>query len=145
MSYIMPSDPSPHRALIASDRPMSGWSVLPPAGRMNARTADRAEARLQEMDRLAATRRCGERLHHRVRDHHTGTDAQGHRHRGYPDRVDRDPPRQYRAGGDLRMLRVLYADLLRLFCTANDRQEARALSHRSALQLHIVFDRPQYL
>src|SRR3954471_7992799 len=121
MSYIMPSDRSPFRALIAPDRPMSGPVGLAPAGRMNARTAARAEARLQEMDRLATARHCGERVHHRLRDHDACAHSQTHRYRRHPDRVDRDSPGQYRAGGDLRRLRVLYADVLRLFCTANDR------------------------
>src|SRR4051812_40725289 len=135
--------PSDRRHLWQRSRPSANGRIrLALAGRMNARTAARAETRLQEMDRLATTRDRRERDDHRLRGHHATADPEGHRYRCHPDRVDRDSARAYRAGRDLRALSVLYADPLRFFCTANDRQETRALSHRSTLQLHVLFDRP---
>src|SRR6266702_7551310 len=110
----MPSDRRPLLATVAPDWPVARSGGFAPAGRMNARTAARAETRLEEMDRLATARNCRERGDHRLRGDHAGADPQGHRYRRHPDRLDRDSPRQHRAGRDLRVLRVLYADLLRL-------------------------------
>ncbi len=52
-------------------------------------------------------------------------------------------PTQIGACGALRRLRVLHADLLRPVRAAHDRQAACSLSHRRALELHELHDRPQ--
>src|SRR5262249_23192047 len=91
------------RALLGSCRP---------AGRMNARTADRAQARLHEMDRLETAGSRGESAYHHPCDQDPGPYAEGRRHRRDPDRTDGDTRGPYRDGRAVRGLRVLYPDLL---------------------------------
>src|SRR5665213_277969 len=83
-----------------------------PAGRMNARTADRAAAWFQEMDWLETARSRGEPSHHRICDHHAGTHLAGRRYRRDPDCADGSAAALHRARRAVRGGGVLHADIL---------------------------------
>src|SRR5882724_5017555 len=104
----------PHRERLTTARPMisTGFQTSAPAGRMNARTADRAGAWFQEMDRLEAAWGRGQPPHHCLCDHDPGAHAEGRRHRRYLDRADRHTAGPYRARGAVRGVRVLHPHLL---------------------------------
>ncbi len=75
---------------------------------------------------------------------HAGPHPQGRRYRRDPGCADGNTAWPYRAGSAVRGRGVLHADILRFLRAANHRQEARALSHRRAVELHQLYDRPQY-
>src|SRR3974390_332477 len=78
-----------------------------PAGRMNARPADRAGAWFQEMDRLETTRDRGKSADHCLCDQDLGPYAEGRRYRRDPDRADRNPTGSYCPRRIVRGLRIL--------------------------------------
>src|SRR4051794_10328897 len=109
---------------------------------MNARNADHAHAWLQETDRLETAWSCGERPHHPLCGHDPGSHSPGCRHQCNLDCTDGIEAATRRARRVVRDRRILYPDILRLFCAAHDWQETRALPDRGALGFHQLYDRP---
>src|SRR6266481_5143709 len=103
-----------HRERLTAASPMvsTGFQTSAPAGRMNARTANRAGAWFQEMGWLEAAWGRGQSPYHCLRDHYAGSHAERRRYRRDPDCADGNPARPYRAGGAVRGLRILHPHLL---------------------------------
>src|SRR4051812_11745168 len=97
---------------------------------MNARDTDHARAWLQETDRLETAWNCGERPYHSLCSNDPDPHPPGCRHRCNPDCTDGIAAATRRACRVVRDRCIRYADILRLFCAAHDRQETRALPDR---------------
>src|SRR3954447_24925380 len=108
---------------------------------MNARNADHARTWLRETDRLETGWSCGERPYHPLCSHDPGPHSPGCRHWCNLDCTDGIEAATRRARRVVRGRCILYADILRLFCAADDRPETRALPDRGALGFHQLYDR----